>query len=115
MFGREGGSWDMQNAVPLGLIFFLAQAKRDRFQPIGEGEAVCLLSQASLHSGLALMRNLNGVNQRKIHFQLFESVCRLAKSISCYDLQLTLNGSFWVEIEQALLSNMIYNQKTAEI
>jgi SynChlorMet cassette protein ScmC len=115
MFGGKGGSWDVQSAIPLRAIFFLEQAEMDRANLIGKGEAVCLLSEASIQSGLALMRSLDGVNQRQIHLQRFDSVCGLARQIPCYQLQISLNGPFWLEIKRALVSYMACDHDAMEL
>jgi SynChlorMet cassette protein ScmC len=43
MFGGQGGTWDVQHAVPLKGIFFLNQSRKDQVKPVRNGQAVCLL------------------------------------------------------------------------
>jgi hypothetical protein len=101
--GEPGGAWDVQSAVPLKGIFFLAQAVEDRVERIGPGKAVSLLvecvRQASMFMPLGLF---NREALRALHLERFNNLCAMVRVIPAHVLHISLTGAFWQEIEQAL-------------
>lgn len=105
MFGGPGGTWDVQHAVPLRGIFFLAQAQEDKVEPLGVGEAVCLLIECAEQASWPMSRSMVADGVRELRLQHFDSVCSLAQTVPCYSLRLSLTGAFWHEIERAIAQN----------
>jgi SynChlorMet cassette protein ScmC len=104
MSGGKGGSWEVNRAVPLKGICFLAQAPEDAVEPIGAGEAACLLLESSQQTMWPLLRFLKTEEARTIHLRCFENICTLVRTVSCFHLRLSLDGAFWEEIERVINS-----------
>jgi SynChlorMet cassette protein ScmC len=98
----EGGSWQVQDAVPLGGIFFLVQSPEERLEAVGRGEAAAMLVQAAKQASWGMMRGLDPAESRRIQVRLFDNVCSLAQSVPTYLLRLSLTGAFWEELERVL-------------
>lgn len=105
MFGGPGGTWDVQHAVPLRGIFFLAQAQEDKVEPFGVGEAVCLLVESAEQASRPMSRGMEENEVRALRLQRFDNVSALAQTVPCYLLRLTQTGGFWHEIERAIAQN----------
>jgi len=105
MFGGPGGTWDVQHAVPLRGIFFLVQAHEDQVEPLGVGEAVCLLVESAEQASRPMSRGMEENEVRALRLHRFDNVSALAQTVPCYLLRLTLTGGFWHEIERAIAQN----------
>jgi SynChlorMet cassette protein ScmC len=96
-------TWDVQHAVPLRSIFVLVQSPEEQVDAVGLSQAVCLLTQATTVPALDPMMRRLGADEVRAHSLLtFDNVCRLARAVPTHVLSLSLNGSFWREIESAL-------------
>jgi SynChlorMet cassette protein ScmC len=102
MSGGNGGTWDVEHAVKLKAIFFMVQAQNDRIEPIGAGHSVPLLVELAEQASWSMAHGQGGAVARALRLQRFENICSLAKSMSCYRLQLGLDGAFWEEIERVI-------------
>ncbi|CAK0745036.1 SynChlorMet cassette protein ScmC [Gammaproteobacteria bacterium] len=100
--GASGGTWDVQNAVPLKGVFFLSQAREDRVESVGSGHAVSLLVECAEQSSQIMDRGLSKEDSRVQHLERFNNLCALARAIPTHILHLSLTGTFWQEIEQML-------------
>jgi SynChlorMet cassette protein ScmC len=100
--GESGGTWDVQNAVPLKGIFFLARAVEDRVERVGPGQAVSLLVECADQGSQLMSRRLSKEENRALHLERFNNLCALARVIPVHVLHISLTGAFWQEIEQAL-------------
>jgi len=100
--GGTGGTWDVQKAVPLKGIFILIQAVSDRAERVGSGHAVSMLVECVGHVSTFMTVSLIKEELRAMHLERFENLCTLARVIPVYTLHISLTGSFWQEIEQAL-------------
>lgn len=102
MFNGSGGTWDVQHSVPLKGIFFLDQAHKDAFKPLGTAQNVCLLI-ASAEQASWLMPGHSEKNAlRELRLQRFDNICNLAQTIPSFILHICPDGAFWQEIERAL-------------
>jgi SynChlorMet cassette protein ScmC len=99
MLGGKGGTWDVEHAVELKAIFFLAQAQNDMIEPIGTGHSVPLLVELAEQASWSMAHGQGGDMARALRLQRFENICSLATSKICYHLHLSLKGAFWKEIE----------------
>ncbi len=100
--GGPGGTWDVQSAVPLTGIFFLAQEVEDRVERVGPGQAVSLLVECVRQASMFMPLGLNKEETRTLHLERFNNLCALARVIPVHVLHISLTGAFWQEIEQAL-------------
>jgi len=105
MFGGEGGSWDVQHSVPLKAIFMLSQSEQDFIDPLGPGEAVCLLTECSEQASWTLTENFDDNQRQAMNLQRFDNICEIIKTVPTYLLHISKTGTFWNEIERQLLTN----------
>jgi len=101
--GGSGGTWNVQNAVPVKSIFFLAQAVEDRVEPVGPGHAVSLLGQFVRQVSMFMAPGLDKEKLHTLHLERFNNICALARVVPAHLLHISPTGTFWQEIEQALL------------
>ena len=91
--------------MPLKAIFFLQQAGQDRVEPVAPGKSVCLLVELAEHTSWSMSHRLANDERRAILLQRFENICDLVKDVPCYNLYLSLDGSFWDEIERVIIEH----------
>jgi SynChlorMet cassette protein ScmC len=97
-----GGSWDVQSAVPVKGIFVLAQATADRVERVGAGQAVSLLGEFVEQASWFMAPGLSKGELDALHLERFNNLCALARIVPAHVLHISLNGTFWTNIEQAL-------------
>ena len=100
--GGPGGTWDVQNAVPVKGIFFLARALEDRVERVGPGQAVSLLGECVGQVSTFMAPGLWKEELHALHLEQFNNLCVLARVTPAHVLHISLTGAFWQEIEQAL-------------
>jgi SynChlorMet cassette protein ScmC len=100
--GGPGGTWDVQNAVPVKGIFFLAQAVEDRMERVGPGHAVSMLVECVGQATMFMPIGLFKEEIRALHLERFNNLCALARVVPAHVLHVSLTGAFWQDIEQAL-------------
>ena len=102
---NSGRTWDVSYAVPLKGLFFLAQAREDRAERIGAGQATGMLLETAQQaiSGRLDGKSSNG-DKTAMNLQLFNNACIMAKSMESFILSVSLNGQFWKEMDLALNS-----------
>jgi len=110
LWGGSGGSWEVQNAVPLKSIFFLNQALDDTVKRVGTGQAVSLLVECAAQASQLMARGLGKEETCGLHLERFSNLCALARVIPAHVLYISLTGTFWQDIEQTLKANI--NEKT---
>ncbi len=98
-----GGRWDVQQAVPLRGIFFLARAADDRVEPLGAGRGVGLLIDSARQASQLMTRGLSPEETRALHLEWFHNLSSLSQAIPTYFLHIGLTGSFWQVIERVLV------------
>ncbi len=103
--GGPGGTWDVQHAVPLRGIFFLVRAPEDLVEPVGVGQAVCLLVESAEQAWWELHHGIKKDKGRMLRLQRFDNICVLAQGVPCFLLHLSPTGTFWQEIEKAITSD----------
>ncbi|MFA4982263.1 MAG: SynChlorMet cassette protein ScmC [Candidatus Omnitrophota bacterium] len=102
LWKRANNTWKVEKNVALDAVFFLEQAPVDEVEPVGGAMAAALMNLSAHqaffkgHAG----RNPGGETGRKK--DLFNNVCRLVKAVPSFKLRCTLDGEFWVKIEEAL-------------
>ena len=99
---RSEPTWNVQQHVPLGAIFFLEQARTDEIVPLGQGEAAVLLYESATQVCYRNWVKLNRDEIRPLRRKLFENACELARTIPSFKLRVSLKGRFWEKIESVL-------------
>jgi hypothetical protein len=100
--GGPGGTWDVQNAVPLQGIFFLSQAVENSMESVGPGHAVSLLVECAEQTSQLMARGMSIEKTRALHLERFNNLCALARIVPTHILHISLTGAFWQEIERVL-------------
>jgi hypothetical protein len=100
--GGLGGAWDVQHAVPLKGVFFLAHGVEDRAERVGPGHAVSMLVECVGQVSMFMSPGLFQEEIRALHLERFNNLCALARVIPAHVLHISLTGAFWQEIERAL-------------
>jgi SynChlorMet cassette protein ScmC len=113
--GASGGTWDVQQAVPLKGVFFLSQAATNRVESVGHGHAVSLLVACAEQTTQLMTRGLTSQDIRALHLQRFSNLCALALGVPTHVLHVSLTGAFWHEIEQALEGHHHMREPVAEV
>jgi len=102
MINGPGRTWNVQHAVPLTGIFFLEQAHKDAFIPMGIAQSICLLNESAKQASWSIPGHSEKNVLRELRLQRFDNICALAKNVSSYVLRMGIDGAFWKEIEKAL-------------
>jgi SynChlorMet cassette protein ScmC len=111
--GGAGGTWDVQSAVSIKGIFFLAPAGEDRVERVGPGQAVSLCVECAEQASQIMVRGLSKEETRALHLEWFNNLCALARVVPAHVLHISLTGAFWQEIEQVLEGSQGTEQLTA--
>ncbi|MBD3386651.1 SynChlorMet cassette protein ScmC [candidate division KSB1 bacterium] len=104
-----GGSWNVQQAVPLSAVFFLSQSSRDRVEPFQPTDTMALLMDAAQQVGKSMIFYMQDDEIRAIYQEQLNAVEMLARTVPAFTLHISLTGRFWKEIESVLL-----NRKTKQ-
>lgn len=110
--GGPGGAWDVQRAVPVKGIFFLVQAVEDRVAEVGHGQAVSLLGEVVRQVTTFMAPGLRKEELRALHLERFNNLCALVRAVPAHLLQISLTGTFWRELEQALEGGIVKARET---
>jgi SynChlorMet cassette protein ScmC len=105
MNGGCGGSWDVQRALPLAALFFLAQSPADGVAALSEPETIGRLVDVSTQAAIPMERGADGNLRRELRLHRFDNVCSLARAVPGYDLFVSRHGSFWEKMELTLTSD----------
>jgi SynChlorMet cassette protein ScmC len=109
-----GGSWAVEESVPLRAIFFLAQSPSDVVEPVNATQATALTLESAVDLAREALR-LTDLNAARTHLGEGVSAARaLASAIPAYKLKLSLEGRFWEEIERVLPQTGDLRQETGE-
>ena len=99
-YGGPGGSWPVEQAVPLRAVFFLSQSRSDRLEPVNTTQAAALLLESAVNLARSAFSPIpNSQSPVRVGIRAARS---LASAIPAYSLQLSLDGRFWEEIERVL-------------
>jgi SynChlorMet cassette protein ScmC len=96
-------SWDVEEHVSVGGIFFLEQAEEDRVIPLPSASAAVLLNATSLADwGPLSWLWLPPQAEQAVKRDVFRSVCQVADEVPGFRLRFSLTGPFWQEVERVL-------------
>lgn len=101
---NSGRKWDVSYAVPLKGLFFLVQAREDRAERIGAGQATGMLLETAQQASGRLDHKSSNEDLKAMNLQLFNNACIMAKNMKSFILKVSLNGQFWNEMDLALNS-----------
>jgi SynChlorMet cassette protein ScmC len=93
-------SWNVADAVPLRAVCFLSQAAHEHVDRVRPGEAAGLLFESARQIGRNTSRDRSSIRLREKHLRLFDRACGFASAVPCFALQLSLDGSFWRELDR---------------
>jgi hypothetical protein len=99
-----GGSWNVQRAVPLRAIFFLSQSVEERVSPLKPAQAVSLLVESVEQTSARLRQYMREDDLKVLSLERLANANALVRSVPVFQLQLSLTGAFWREIEAVLCS-----------
>ena len=102
MFGGPGGTWATEHSVLLRGVYVLEQSAEDRADPLGGGEAACLLNECGEQVTWTAFHLLAKEQVRGLRSRRFDNICAMVRSIPVFRLRLTLTGAFWDEIRRVL-------------
>lgn len=103
MFDGPGGSWDVRKRVLLKSIFFLKRGEIDKVQPMGQGEAACMLMRATQQIGQVHLPGLVPKDLlQKLRNTQFSNVCQISRLVPSWHLTISPEGRFHDEIDRAL-------------
>jgi len=100
--GESGGTWGVENAVPLKGVFFLSRAVEDSVESVGPGRAVGLLVECAEQTSQFMVRGMGKEEKRALRLGRFSNLCSLARIVPTHVLHFSLTGAFWQEIERML-------------
>jgi hypothetical protein len=97
-----GGSWAVEQAVPLRAIFFLGRSSSDRLESVNATQAAALTIESAMDLAFEASR-LPDVNAaRTLIGEGVSAAKAMARTVPAYSLKLSLDGRFWEEIERVL-------------
>jgi SynChlorMet cassette protein ScmC len=98
-----GGSWEVEQGVPLAAVFFLSQSVEDHAEPLNAGEAAAYLME-SIHQimGAPARRGYSPEESESLCDRELAAVSALVKVIPACILHISLTGRFWEEIDTVL-------------
>lgn len=102
--GKTGGSWHTNDFVPLKGIFLLKQSNKDFIQSVSLNIVISLLTEAAYQLS-GFYDDYSVKDARTIANMRLDSIEILVKKIPVNLLHISLNGSFWEEIEKYLISS----------
>lgn len=89
-------------SVLLNAVFFLAQSNIDKVNKLPSAFSAQYLYKSFLQIWQNYFTKLSDAEKRIMNSNLFDNACLISKRIPCYDLEATLQGKFWEEIELVL-------------
>ncbi len=104
-FLKDGprGRWNVAHSVPVKAIFFLNHAEEESVDPMGSGEALIRMVNASSQVSFFARTMANDPSMsRTINREWFSCIYDLADKVPIYHLNLSLNGHFWKFVESVI-------------
>jgi len=101
--GGPGGSWAVEDAVPLRAIFFLDQSPSDLLEPVSATQATALTLASEVELVMEVKFALDDAEAaRTLTSKALGAAKGLASAVPAYSLRLGLTGRFWEKIERVL-------------
>ena len=94
------GSWDVAASLPLGAVFFLAQAPQDVVTPTHHAaQALAMLMECVAAVSSGMRRGLDAERARTLSGEQLANAEAVVAETPMYRLELSLEGSFWRLLE----------------
>ena len=93
-------SWDIQHGYPLKAVCILNKSERDKMSRLGQGHSVPPLVNLTEQVSWQFWHNKRSLYKTRMH--RFENICEMVKCLPCFQLNISRNGEFWLEIESTL-------------
>lgn len=100
--GGSGGTWDVQQAVPLHAVFFLKQSLKDRAEAINSSQAQAMLLESTEQVSRSMTRKCSDEEIWSLRAEQIQAAAAIARAVPAHMLHISLTGKFWEEIEKAL-------------
>lgn len=101
IYRRPQRQWNVEESVPLKTICFLQQSDRNALTQLGPGEAAIYMYESAKVVFNVFLWDRSQAAQDAMA-TLFDNTCALANAIPSYELEVSLTGEFWKELEQLL-------------
>ena len=99
---KQGETWNIQTHVPISTIFFLKKSQEDEVDLLSFSHSALLIYKLSLPVFERISQFIDQDEYSRIKKLIFENACEIAKSISAFILEASLDGKFWEAIDRAL-------------
>lgn len=99
---RSEKTWNIHHSVPVCGVFFIEHSDVDSVLPLGEGQSVSLMSESAYQAYRNYWAIVKNENKKLLYRKIFHNSIAMAKKIPVFKLRVSLQGSFWEEIERAL-------------
>lgn len=106
-FGGQGGSWRVEEALPLKAVFFLEQWPEDEANLLSQSETSVRLVSSIEQASRLMTHHIDDTLACKIRLEWLENACALARAVPGYRLRISLVGRFWEEMEEAMKGDSI--------
>ena len=101
--GGPGGTWTVEQAIPLSAIFFLHQSTVDTVEPLSRANATVFILESIRQAMLFLPMAERHPSRKDELMNIYLSAAeRLVKSVQIHILRISLGGTFWEEITRTL-------------
>lgn len=96
----DGGTWDVEYAVPVKAIFQLQRSQEDFVEPLSQAHAITCLFGSAKHALGFVVQYYNPEDARKICCMILENADEMVKRVPVHMLNISLTGKFWEKIER---------------
>ena len=100
--GKSEKTWNIHCSVPVCGVFFIEQSNIDAVIPLGKGTSASGITESSYQAYLNYWTVVKDQKQKVLQTHIFDNSCAMAQKIPAFQLQVSLHGRFWEEIERAL-------------
>lgn len=101
-WSRAESTWDVHISVPVSAVFFVEHAAEDEATAVGRGKAAILINALAAQMMQPGMIYLDEEMKRNLRLRLFENALAVARTVPAFQLKVSLDGQFWVEMERVL-------------
>lgn len=100
---RSNTTWDTSRHIPLEAVFCLEQSDHDEAIPLKPAAAALLLNASTSSRVFTPPWDKSSEENRGFQYHLFHNAVEIAKALPCYKLKAGRHGTFWEQMEKALL------------
>jgi SynChlorMet cassette protein ScmC len=97
-----GGSWPVEQAVHLRVLYFISRAADDRIEPVNATQATALTLESAVDLTWGANRLTDEESARTLSSDGVRAARALTSAVPAYALRLSLDGRFWEEVERVL-------------